>query len=78
MAPVTAAKIAEDVEQGVQESPSTPVCAYNEWDPLEVRIYHKSFKYSAKNSKCNLALKLKYASISDSAALYYIDCTLAQ
>ena len=38
-AAVTAAKIAEDVEQqGVQESPSTPVCAYNEWDPLEVRI----------------------------------------
>ena len=38
-AAVTATKIAEDVcqvEQGAQGSSTSPVCAYNEWDPLEV------------------------------------------
>ena len=35
-AAVTATKVAGEVEQeGIQES---PVCAYNEWDPLEVTI----------------------------------------
>ena len=38
-AAVTATKVAGEVEQeGIQESPTTPVCAYNEWDPLEVTI----------------------------------------
>lgn len=38
-AAVTATKVAEEVEQGVQESSTSPVCAYNEWDPLEVCMY---------------------------------------
>lgn len=41
-AAVTATKITEDVcqvEQGAQGSSTSPVCAYNEWDPLEVASY---------------------------------------
>ena len=45
-AAVTATKAAEDIcqaepgEQGVQESSTSPVSAYNEWDPLEVASKH--------------------------------------
>jgi hypothetical protein len=41
MAAVTATKVAGEVEEAIQESPSTPVSAYNEWDPLEV-IFNES------------------------------------